>query len=353
MPAVPLPFIAVLLLLILFLRLCWQKERVKPAICFTALCILMMLCTGVRWSTSWHAVSIIQPLLAVSLPLLVRRCFAHSRSTLLFWRQTMMITGAAALLSCLPWCEFSVDQFIALTTVGVGLDLLYRAKKGNILLSSASSGKTMTVQRVAGVAGGILCFSGSIDLLIAIDYALLHGHHAALIVASAQVITLPAIALSIALVGKDTPIKLMQSSSKLSPPSGEEEIGEDESICQHVTRLIIDQALWRDPDLTLDRLARKARIPARKISRAINRIQRRNVSQMLNSYRITEAQRQLVESSLSITEIMLDTGFRTKSNFNHEFLKLSGCNPGDYRRTHAKTLAGQPLHTVAPSTGNR
>ena len=98
-------------------------------------------------------------------------------------------------------------------------------------------------------------------------------------------------------------------------------------------RLMREKELFRDPDLTLNRLARRAGIPARQISGAVNRVQGRNVSQMVNEYRIAEAKRLLRENDLAVTQVMLESGFQTKSNFNREFLRATGMTPSDYRRT--------------------
>ena len=54
--------------------------------------------------------------------------------------------------------------------------------------------------------------------------------------------------------------------------------------------------VYRDPDLNLDRLARKATLPARQISAAINRATGKNVSQFVNDFRIAESCSLLVET---------------------------------------------------------
>jgi AraC-like DNA-binding protein len=72
-------------------------------------------------------------------------------------------------------------------------------------------------------------------------------------------------------------------------------------------------------------------LPARQISRAVNRIQKRNVSQFVNDIRVREACRLLKESSLSITQVIYECGFQTKSNFNREFLRVTGKTPRQWR----------------------
>jgi AraC-like DNA-binding protein len=107
----------------------------------------------------------------------------------------------------------------------------------------------------------------------------------------------------------------------------------DQQILGVVRALIEARRLHRDPDLNLDRLARKAVIPARQISAAINRATGKNVSQFVNDFRIAEACALLVGTERSVTEISLAVGFQTKSNFNREFRRVTGTTPVQWRET--------------------
>src|SRR5690625_5400369 len=74
-------------------------------------------------------------------------------------------------------------------------------------------------------------------------------------------------------------------------------------------------------------------IPSRQISTAINRVYGGSFSQYLNDCRVQEAQRLLIEQpDLPITQLMLDAGFTTKSNFHKEFRRITGLPPGEYRK---------------------
>ena len=79
------------------------------------------------------------------------------------------------------------------------------------------------------------------------------------------------------------------------------------------------------------RLARRAGVPARRISSAVNRLRSANVSQYINGYRIAEACRLLRETDEPVTRIMFYAGFQTKSNFNREFLRVTGMSPRAWR----------------------
>jgi len=43
--------------------------------------------------------------------------------------------------------------------------------------------------------------------------------------------------------------------------------------------------------------------------------------------------RQLVESSLSISEIAFSAGFNNLSHFNHTFRAIHGCAPGTFQKS--------------------
>jgi AraC-like DNA-binding protein len=92
--------------------------------------------------------------------------------------------------------------------------------------------------------------------------------------------------------------------------------------------------VYRDPELNLNRIARKLGMPARRVSVAVNRIHGISVSQYVNEFRIRAACNQLTGSDLPVTRIMFDSGFISKSNFNREFLRVTGLNPTEYRSRH-------------------
>ncbi|WP_180287318.1 helix-turn-helix domain-containing protein [Puniceibacterium antarcticum] len=95
------------------------------------------------------------------------------------------------------------------------------------------------------------------------------------------------------------------------------------------------KGLYRDPDLTLQRLARRTGLTARKISQAVNQARGCSVSDLVNGYRVREAMRLLKESDQTVTQVMLDAGFQTKSNFNRAFRAFAGQTPTVYRRSES------------------
>lgn len=92
-----------------------------------------------------------------------------------------------------------------------------------------------------------------------------------------------------------------------------------------------EKKLYKEAELNLTRLSRRLHVPARRISEAINRIHGKSVSQYVNEFRVGEACRLLENSDMLISQIMFESGFQTKSNFNREFLRVTRQPPRQFR----------------------
>ena len=98
--------------------------------------------------------------------------------------------------------------------------------------------------------------------------------------------------------------------------------------------------IFRDPDLTLGRLAKRLVVPARQISQAVNRSTVLKGSHCVNNRRIEEVCHTLAMSEVSVTGAMLDAGFLTKSNFNREFRRVTGKTPSAWRKANRISKIG-------------
>lgn len=96
-----------------------------------------------------------------------------------------------------------------------------------------------------------------------------------------------------------------------------------------------------NPGLTLKMLARQLTQTTRATSQAINIVAGRNFSDYVNSHRIEYAKSLLLDEreALSIMDVMLQSGFNTKSNFNRSFKQNTGQSPQAFRQAirQAKT----------------
>jgi AraC-like DNA-binding protein len=99
--------------------------------------------------------------------------------------------------------------------------------------------------------------------------------------------------------------------------------------------VITTEHAFLNSDLTLDELAERTRIPAKKLSHFINEYYRQNFFDFVNSYRISEAKRILTGSKdpkLTVQEVMYQSGFNSKSSFNTLFKKKTGQTPSEFRK---------------------
>jgi AraC-like DNA-binding protein len=330
MPSIPLPFVVALMLAILLARLILQRDRqLMPAIVFVGACTITSVLTGLRWSFDIPGLQLLRLVAAASIAPIAWVCFARlaeSWTPQRLWLALLPPLAALVLgLLMLRW----LDALLGALFLGYGAALMAMALRGPDGFGAVRLNEVRGTQKAALLIGAALIVSGLIDQVIAADFGFYRGAHAARIIGIANAFTLPFIAYAVVAVGGSVavPESGPQESEKPAPSTAD-----DARIVEAVAGLMREQALFRDPDLTLNRLARRAGIPARQISAAINRVQGRSVSQMVNEYRIAEARRLLKETDLAVTQVMLQSGFQTKSNFNREFLRATGMTPSDYRK---------------------
>lgn len=338
MPAIPLPFVVALLLVILLVRMSGSmKDEAadRPAMIFVGMCLVMVTTVGLRWSLDLAVVRFIQPIVAALLPPTAWICFtglAHRRP-LARWRLWgHAVPVALIILLSATWriWQSPIDVVLFAQFFGYGFALLRLASGGPDALGAARLSDAKNAHLAVKLAGLMLIGSAFVDLLVAVDFDVNRGIHAVSIVAIANLLLLAPLAYLVAMVGRSRPALDMDA----AVPAQQVEIApSDRDIGTAVDKLMRETSLFRDPDLTLNRLARRAGLPARQISGAINRLHGCNVSQMVNEYRIKEARRRLKVTDEPVTTIMFECGFQTKSNFNREFRRITGMSPSDYRRS--------------------
>ncbi len=99
--------------------------------------------------------------------------------------------------------------------------------------------------------------------------------------------------------------------------------------------LMEEEKVFLDPDLTLKKLAQRLGIHYNHLSRIINEKHEESFNNFINRHRIDEAKRRLSDPAFrekNILEIMLETGFYSKSTFNTAFKKFTGQSPSEFRK---------------------
>jgi AraC-like DNA-binding protein len=100
-------------------------------------------------------------------------------------------------------------------------------------------------------------------------------------------------------------------------------------------QLIETDKLYLDPDLTLKDLSQMLKIHYNHLSRIINEQFGLSYNDYINKYRIEEAKSRLSSKKYkeqTISQIMYDTGFYSKSVFNSAFKKFTGFTPSEFRK---------------------
>ena len=178
---------------------------------------------------------------------------------------------------------------------------------------------------------GFLIFILLLDGAITIDFAINKGANATKLISYG---TVPLILLLLAAL---ITLPLMFSQPRTVRATASETDIEDAEIVGRLQALMSEHRLYLDPDITVQRLARRLGLPSRNLSSAVNRTQGTNMSQYVNAFRLTYAVQLLVETNESVTKIATQSGFMTRSNFYREFQRAYEQSPTEYR-THSKSI---------------
>ena len=112
------------------------------------------------------------------------------------------------------------------------------------------------------------------------------------------------------------------------------------ALSERLTALMESEAAYRDPDLTLRRLARMAGVQPNRLSYHFNTSLAVTFRGYINEWRLQAVSRDLERNpDRSILEIAFEAGFNSKSSFNTLFQRRFGTTPREYRRTRRRTAS--------------
>jgi AraC-like DNA-binding protein len=92
--------------------------------------------------------------------------------------------------------------------------------------------------------------------------------------------------------------------------------------------------IFLDPDLSLEGLATKMKMPKHHLTQLLNDRIKKNFYNYINEYRISEAVAQIEDrpKEVNILSLAFDCGFNSRSSFNNYFKKITGNTPSGYRK---------------------
>nr|WP_321524529.1 AraC family transcriptional regulator [uncultured Cohaesibacter sp.] len=344
MPTIPLPFIATGVLLAIIATLWKRGMRNRWFLIFLGVAALQTTIVGLRWSTDLSWLHPIQPVLASIVPLSAFLAFSDLDGRRPSWRPMLW---PLAMVTVLLWLPAAIDMLLSLEFLCYGW-LIYTGKPVDGVSPNARLGSEATIAHMRKGVAAALVLSAVSDMVVSAVLNLGYTSLAAPVVAA----TLSAVLLVIigGLLGRtglemppepdpriqeaETP-ETIASQALLEEPTTSAPLLAEEEARETLASVeaLLQQGLYKDHDLTLARLARRAHIPARTISRAVNQVHGFSITDLVNRYRVEEARRLLKGSDLPVTEIMLDAGFQTKSNFNRVFKELEGLTPTAFRQS--------------------
>ena len=328
-PSLPLPLVSALVLAFLLASLLMQRNRPAFLIALVGACAMQAVVISLAHYYEIAVFRSLQPITAATIPPLAWAALQFSAVRkprlpydLIHLTGPVLVTLAAALLPVL------LDGLIPALFLGYGTMILWATWRGSDDLPRLPFETGDTPGRIWKVTALSLIVSAVGDALFVA--ALIRGwagwqQWIITVLSSATLLTVGGLVL-VWNLGRGARKSTPSASSPPHDPEG------DKALMARLDMVLETRKLYLDPDLTLTRLARVLQVPVKRLSVAINRSTGNNVSRYVNGYRVREACHTMAGGA-SVTDAMLASGFNTKSNFNREFLRVTGKTPSIWRDT--------------------
>ena len=327
----PVPAFVALVLSYLALRTALSEGR-SPLVALLGACALQSLLVTLAGG---YGIEVLRPVLPVTATIVPPLAWITFEDALVRRRPRRRLAlhaaAPAVALVCRVAAPSALDAVVPLVFAGYGGALLLRLRDGaDMPLARLGAGR-LPAALWRGL-GWALVASAVVDVLIAAAHLSGGGHWTGwLVTISSSLVLLLLGVLSVSPAASGPPAEDGQAAPVPRRGTDDADADADTAIVARLDALLSRERLHLDPNLTLARLARRLRLPDKRLSGAVNRATGANVSRYVNSWRIRHA-RARIEEGASVTEAMLDSGFNTKSNFNREFLRDTGVPPSRWRR---------------------
>lgn len=324
MPSLPIPAFAALMLAWLLLRALVRGGAPVVFLALLALCAAQSLLTALSLHYGLVWADLIRPISAGLIPPLGWMAFATTALRGARSGDLAHGIGPAFVVFCRLTQPSVLDVAIPALYLGYGAAILWvlHARAGDLPRLGLGAGERPG--QIWRAIGWALIGSAVSDAMIA--GTIMAGRSDLVpwivsVASSATVFLIGALAL--------TPDIAPDPCPDLPEPDAET-VEAQAALIARLGELLTRDRLYLDPDLTLNRLARRLHVPAKRLSEAINRQTGGNVARLINGMRI-QAACEVLATGQSVTEAMLVSGFNTKSNFNRAFRIATGTSPSDWR----------------------
>jgi AraC-like DNA-binding protein len=302
-----------------------------------ALCILHSVLIGLVWGYGLDRLRPVLPVTASLLPVLVWlgfRALVDPQLSQLMTAVLLRLLPTLAVLLAHAIMPEAIDLLVILIFSSHAVMLWRMGGSGPDALAETAIQDAARIHRAIRLAALALAGNAMVDVAIFADYALAAGKHVPGMLSLCSVAILLALS-GLAVLGNEVSPVLDAHDAPIDPPTSDEVPLDLAAIAARVDAFLRETRLYTQPDLTLSRIGRRLGMPARHVSTAINRQHGVNVSHYINSFRLDEACRLLAGTDLSVTEVHLEAGFQTKSNFNREFRRRFGQSPSEWRQSQS------------------
>ena len=117
---------------------------------------------------------------------------------------------------------------------------------------------------------------------------------------------------------------------------------EQMEIHDRLLRLMEQERLFVNPELTLGETAQQLDVHPNYLSQVINSVSKKNFYDFINSWRVEEFNKavKLPENQkFTLLSLAYECGFNSKSSFNRNFRKITGFSPTEYLKEYNVTLS--------------
>ncbi len=331
---VPLPLLASLLLvpvLIWFVRSHDMSHRAHQLFSLLlALYSIQALLLSLRWGYDVRVAASAAAVVAPVLPVLAFLSYDALTGPLRSRRLLPLLFIPVNWLVLTASPEIA-DVVILVTYLGFGGLLIRLAWNGPDQLAFSPLDNAREIVIAMALTGSTLIASGLTDVYVIYDFIRHEGRHVGLIISVVQSTFVVVIGICAASG------RLSQTPEAEESPAVEvaDTASDSDNIIAGLERLFERESLHREESLSLRRIARRLGVPDRKVSNAINRSTGLSVSQFVNNRRISDACHLLATTEDTILVVSLTAGFASKSNFNREFIRVTGISPSTWRKENA------------------
>jgi len=118
------------------------------------------------------------------------------------------------------------------------------------------------------------------------------------------------------------------------PQLSDKEEKQLKEIAVSIEKIMKEEALYKDPELTLSTLSRKLHLKPYLVTKSLNTILQKKFTDYVNELRIEEVKRALQDpksNNYTLLAIAYEAGFNSKASFNRAVKKITGKPPSDLK----------------------